>query len=190
MRGWGALALSVCVAALGCRGETVNAPASEDATADTDAASPAAGELLANSGFELGCTGWGTAEANAEDSTTARSGTRSCRVCGTSDAYFFFQEIAGPFEPGAQYAAEAWLRADPGEAGVAPDPRSRLECFDEGNNQIFATESSALGLDATWKRTSTLITVKPGTHTLSFSLWSHGAGTCFLIDDASVRRLP
>lgn len=189
MGGLRAFALFVCLAALGCRGETVGAPPSEDAAADTDAGSPTAGELLANPGFELGCTGWGTAEANAEDSTIARTGAGSCRVCGKSDAYFFFHELAGPFEPGAQYIAEAWLRADPGEAGVAPDPKSRLECFDEANNQILATESAALALDATWKRTSVLITVKPGTHTLGFTLWSHGNGTCFLIDDASVRRL-
>lgn len=104
-------------------------------------------------------------------------------------AYFFSQAVEG-VAVGTKYLGEAWLRADDGAAGVAPDPTGRLELLDKNMDQIDIAEVGTLALDKTWKRTSALITVKPGTDKLRLEFWSHGPGTCFLIDDASLRVVP
>lgn len=193
--GWG-LCVAACVSAwLGCRGETVDSPTVDDAgsVADSaDAASVAGPELLDNPGFELGCAGWIPAEATAEESSVARTGSRSCRVCGwsTVDAYFFGQIKTGTFVEGTKYLGEMWLRADPGDAAVAPDPMLRLELIDKDDNQIAANDQGAIGLDSTWKRATTLITITKGTAKVRLEVWSHGGGTCFLVDDASLRVIP
>lgn len=173
----------------------MDSPTTDDAGvgADSaDAASIAGPELLDNPGFELGCAGWSPAEAAAEESTVARTGSRSCRVCGwsTVGAYFFGQSKTGTFVEGAQYLGEVWLRADPGDAAVAPDPILRLELIDKDNNQIGAYDQGAVALDATWKRATALIKIANGTARLNLEMWSHGGGTCFLVDDASLKLLP
>jgi len=170
---------------LGCRGETVDAQTS--ASADTG---PGAGvELLNNADFELGCGGWEAAEANAEESTVARNGARSCLVCGrpTVDTFWFGQVKEGPFVEGTTYVAEGFLRAPDGDAGIAPDPMARLELLDDDWNQVHVIDTGSLTLDGTWKRVSNLVTIKPGTKRLRLEFWSHGKGPCFLVDDASLR---
>ncbi len=185
---------------LGCRGEEVEPIPSADGGVDTattadigappdaDADTASAGlELLQNPGFELGCGGWETAESTADESTVSRTGS-ACRICGTvsGSSFFYAQFVPGAFVEGTQYFGEAWLRADDGDSGTGANPVLRLELVDKDFNQIDSVEGNRPSLDGTWRRSTSLIRIKPGTIGMRLELQSQNGRACYLVDDASL----
>lgn len=169
-------------------GAPVDSAVSDTSTPDGGAS----GELLSsNPGFE-GCTGWSTTDASASESTLGRTG-HSCRVCGNMGVYEYGlrQTIFMKAAPGTKLLAEAWIRADGGDGGVAPDPKGTVTLFDVGGTSVQGVDGSPISPDSTWRKVSVPVTVTPSTVAqIDVIFGSHQGGTCFLVDDASLRVVP
>lgn len=197
------------VTTLGCQGEPVE-PAQADTGSDTSAAevmpsdsgstdSPATDavadapeELLKNPGFELGCSGWRGLYATAEESSIARTGSKSCRVCATTgtDSFIFIQDLP-PAVVGAQYYGEAWLRTDPGDGGVPPDPRAKIVVLNSESTELQTAEGPAAALTSEWKKVTALLVAKQAGNSMLMTVESHGVyPLCFLVDDVSMHLVP
>jgi hypothetical protein len=163
-----------------------------DAGEPADASDDSGGNLLENAGFELGCGGWDLNGASAVADGLSRTGTRSCLVCATADASVVEIDQTVNAVPGAAYTAEAWLRA-PDMDGAAP-AAIFLGMGVEDATQMLIDPKEAPGpvlSKASWTFASTsLPRVQDGGVTLTFSILSRRAGSCFLIDDAVLRRTP
>lgn len=174
---------------LACKGEEVESSQADASTETSDAGSP---ELLKNPGFELGCAGWNTYNATAEESTTAHGGSRSCRVCGLAGEYDFglWQPMTAP-AIGKTYVGEAWVRTAPDDAGAAVTPHLSISTHTSDTAPVVEEDLGPnVPLDSTWRRASSLLTITKSSVEMRFSLRALTGGTCFLVDDASLRIAP
>ena len=153
--------------------------------------------LLADSSFESGCS-WSSFQGSiATESPTARTGTKSCRVCASPSTPDYYPGgdpfTGGPPVVGATYRATAWVRTAPGSA----TPPGALLFVRATNSSPFAsidqanTPKPGLPFTATWQKLQVSFTstapagqmdIFVGTDTL--------VGSCFLIDDVWLEKLP
>ncbi|MDB4935498.1 MAG: hypothetical protein JWP87_2470 [Labilithrix sp.] len=146
--------------------------------------------------FEDGtCAPWNSYQGTIGPSTTAHTGTRSCRACAKPSTTDIFSAddtgAPGPAIVGATYRAEGWVRTSPGDP-APPFVRLVLRNFKYQGNTFVDLESGdspKLPIDATWMKFEVVLTVtKAGT--LNVYLPGDAAtGACFLLDDVVVQRI-
>jgi hypothetical protein len=170
-----------------------------DARADADAADPdphVGPNLLADHSFESGCT-WDAFQGTKATDTTARTGTKSCRICtldSTTD-YFTGQDPFSAPAPvvGATYRAIAWVRTAPG-AAVPPGPVLNVRSTNSAPFTAIEGAASAnpgIPFTDTWQRVEvTMKATKPAQQMDIFVGSNTVTGGCFLVDDVWLERLP
>jgi hypothetical protein len=172
-----------------------DAPATTDAGADAD--THVGPNLLDESSFESGCTWNGFQGTSATDSTTAHTGTKSCRVCTspfTTD-YFTGNSHYTNTAPavGATYRAVAWVRTAPG-AAVPPNAVLNLRTLDPSpftGIEAIATAATGSPLTDTWRSLEITLAVTKAAATMDvFVATNTVPGSCFLIDDVWLEKLP
>jgi hypothetical protein len=185
----------------GDSGPPTDAPSTDVATADAatidgpseDAPSTDAGRvnLFQNGDFELGCASWTATDSDPDIDTTARSPTRSCRVCSNASVgYALLGNAPVTAAPGARYVAEAYLRAAP-DASIAMGMKATLLLTQgpTGGTVESGQQTSGPMLDNTWRLITAFIVITQDAGTnLRLDLASGTAGSCFLIDDAVLYR--
>jgi hypothetical protein len=155
-----------------------------------DAGSDAGVEsLLRNGDFEQGCSIWQEYESEISTEVPGRSGG-ACRVCVTNSAYYYIrQRIDGPFEIGQQYVASAWIR----ETELPNHPVGIvLEVTNTSDVTVDYADGAERALTNEWKEVTTQLELtSPSGVTMFMRVGaSFAAGeSCFLIDDATLRRL-
>jgi hypothetical protein len=175
-----------------------DAGGSADASADgasetsTTADAPFSAGLFQNGDFELGCAGWQDYYSNLSEDALARTGSKSCRVCrASSDFYYLAQDIGRALLPGERYVASAWVRSVDGTA--APGIEVVMETKDSASATVQHTESSGTTTSPTWTKVTGLLTVDSdagvGLHARFGSEFA-SPGSCFLVDDATLEKLP
>lgn len=164
--------------------------------------------LLANPGFESGCSGgWGFRVdpfGKADQQPGARGGALACEVCSTAFVpssgqpagyiYVYEQKLTVDAEPGDVFEGEIWHRREIDDDNKAPDwVVASLELVSEVDGGVVEGAKSAQeSLGDTWKVTSTRLEVKSGGKALRFSvaMWRSSADTtCALFDDARVAKV-
>lgn len=163
-----------------------------DGSADaTDGGALPAG-LISNGGFEssTGATcapGWAPGNSVATVDTTARTGSRSCKVCnnGSGDAFAIVAVL--PYQPG-QWVLTAHLRQPPAGTTAAG---ARVDIAYRTSDGVYAggkRSDSSLGSDwtpAQASATSNDMTIA----TVAFEIGGTGPnGACVLVDDVSVEH--
>lgn len=146
------------------------------------------GSLVQLGGFELeACGGWTKNGATAVSDATARSGSRSCRICRevSPGVFGIFQVLDGV--PAGNYVAEAWVRATP-EAGLGSTYLGLQGVDTDGAFVGDAQETSTSFVD-TWKKVTTSIAY-PGGKGLAVSLTVRDGDACMLVDDVAVTKAP
>lgn len=153
--------------------------------------------LLADSSFESGCT-WNSFQGTiATESGTARTGTKSCRVCAaasTPDYYTGGDPFTGGAPiVGATYRATAWVRTAPG----AVTPPGAIFFVRASNAVPFTTIDSAntpqprLRFTATWQKLELSLTSTAPAGSMDIFVGTDTAvGSCFLLDDVWLEKLP
>lgn len=169
-----------------------------DAAADAgpDADTHVGPNLLDDSSFENGCTWMGYQGVSTTDST-ARTGTKSCRICTAPLTTDYFTGNSNPTGTapviGAKYHAVAWIRRASG-AAVPPGAALNVRTF---NPSPFTTVESTSTLPSvipftdTWQRLDVTLTVTQAAATIDVYIGTDTApGACFLIDDVWLEKLP
>lgn len=169
------------------------------ATADADGGTVAGVNIHPQSTFETADAacgpGWGTYQSSLEKNAVAHGGTASCRVCMNSGILDFYTAddggSSGATTLGVRYRAEAWVRTAPGFPSPGPG-RLFLRNFKVtgGFEDLESKSSDAVMLDFNWRLVSTeLLITKPGGVINVFIGMDAVAGSCFLIDDVTLRRV-
>lgn len=142
--------------------------------------------------FESGCYPWSSYGGTVSESSVARSGVGSCRVCtnDTTTQPFSIDDNGspGPTVVGATYRVEGWARTAPGSP--APAAASMLLRNVSPTAILEVAGSQERPLTAEWQRfESTLTVAHPGgaINALFFGVYRPSA--CFLVDDVVLRRI-
>jgi hypothetical protein len=200
-----AIAVGAAAVALACVGENpdVEAPHADasnpDATGGPDAAAgdamtdaPIGGGLFSNADFELGCAAWQDYYSSVTEDTVARSGSRSCRVCKGGTAYYFIQQsVSRPLLPGERYFASAWVRTVDGTP--AEPVGAVMQTRDRASVTIDYAESARISISGDWSRVTGLLSIGSDAGEVIDVRFGSSFATdpnCFLIDDASLEKLP
>jgi hypothetical protein len=174
---------------------TVGSDGSPDGTSQGDAATDA-GNLLLNGDFSAACAAWTNNESmsSPDPNNTRTPGSMSCRVCATVDAgvYNIFQTVAITSAPGERLTAEAYVREAPGNVSDTP---METQISNQDSNDALLEETYIPGappFGTEWKRIGGTLLVSDGGAkvTVAFGSSVAGSGTCFLIDDAVLRKGP
>ena len=203
MRTLSVVAVTVIVATLGaCVGdepETIPPAGSSGTTGTTDggpsteAGSGAVGDAVTSDGFEDGCGRWHSSSSNLTKDATARSGPSSCRVCfsGAEASFDVALRHEVVLDPGSRYTATIWIRTAP-DKPPGGSMLIGLRSEDAALSTIEEGASQGPPLTDTWQEaTATLDVSKPGGSRLLLLVASQSVpdpGSCFLIDDAEIRR--
>ena len=175
----------------------------QEATADATAADAphvadthAGPNLIADGAFEQGCS-WGAYEGTATTDSTARTGTKSCRICTTPTTQDAFTGqdpfTAPPPVIGATYHAVAWVRTAPG-AALPPGLSIHVRSSNPMPFQAIESDASAqpgLVVTDTWQKLE--ISLKTTMNAAEMDVFVGSAtapGACFLLDDVWLERLP
>jgi hypothetical protein len=120
------------------------------------------------------------------------SGTKSCKACITVGGTSVLENSAQvTFAAGDTFIAEAWLRNASG--GVEPTSTSLHVQLDSAGGVLFAgPETAAPPLSGTFVQVQAQAIAPDAGDGASFRLriMSGATGSCFLIDDAVLRRGP
>jgi hypothetical protein len=158
-----------------------------------DAAAPFDPGFLHNGDFELGCVSWNDYYSEIRSEPVGRSGTRSCRVCRSGvDYYYLAQDVSRPFVPGERYLATVWIRqTDDQPTG---DIHIVMELHDDASATVDLEEGSRTTATGTWTEVSAVLQISAtsGTNLVvrAGASYSSAADECFLVDDASLHKLP
>ncbi len=174
--------------------DSTTTDATTDAAADAD--THLGPNLLDDSSFEDECT-WNGYQGTRSTDSTARTGTKSCRICTaplTTD-YFTGNSLFTAAAPvvGATYHAVAWVRAAPGAAlppGAVLNLRTLYPSPFTGVERA-STSPSLTPLTDTWQRMEiTLAVTKPAAQMDGYVGSDTAPGACFLVDDVWLEKLP
>jgi len=173
----------------------------KDASPATDAAPDAdthvGPNLIEDSTFETkGCT-WRSFQGTIATDSTARSGTKSCRVCpspSTTDYFTGGDPFSAPAPTiGTTYHASAWVRTAPGAA----TPPGAIFFMRTSNATPFtqveglSTDTAVLPFTDTWQKMELTLKVTKAAEQMDIFVGTDTApGACFLIDDVWLERLP
>jgi hypothetical protein len=151
-----------------------------------------AANLVANGGFEDGCSDWFSSSATLTSDTTARSGAKSCRVCrnGSEAGYYVHRSVGGAAKPGERFGATAWIRAADGSPAGSGFTIA-LRGIDALESPLEAASGQAAVPSATWQEATVSFEVtKEGTSHLTVDIGAEAGpdGSCFLVDDVAVFR--
>jgi hypothetical protein len=179
-------------------GTPTDATATDSTTTDgaADADTHVAPNLLDESSFENGCTWNGFQGSSATDTATARTGTKSCRICTspTTADYFTgnsnFTDV-GPVV-GATYHAVGWVRSAPGAAAPPGGVRLTFRTLDPVPfTPIEGSATPFISFTAAWQKLEVSFTVtKPAANMDVYIATDTAPGACFLIDDVWLEKLP
>jgi hypothetical protein len=149
--------------------------------------------LATNGGFEDGAGGCGvnwTGDAITR-STTARTGSASCEVCGPTQSGYSITQVASiaAVVPGASYYAEAWIHAPVDDAGAAdPSVQLFLTMNDGAGTYIAGSTSAVLPASGTWTMLNATHVAEGNAATATVTVNGSAMKDCFLIDDVLVVR--
>lgn len=146
-------------------------------------------DRVVNGGFEAGLGGWEVYQAELSISEAARSGEQAALVCGLAgqDTYTIgdIPNSVREAAVGEVFEARAWVRAAPD----GPTPVMTIVLREPPVDADIETRSTGLAIDDTWRE----LVVEHTTETTNgLGTLVHAAaaeeGTCFLVDDVSIRR--
>lgn len=179
----------------GPTGDAAAAPDGTDGTAPDTHVGP---NLISNGTFETGCAPWGAFQGTIVEDSTARTGSKSCRICTkpTTTDYFTAGDgyTAGPPIVGATYHGVAWVRTAP---GAATPPGIYLHMRTSNATPTFvglegpSTPDPGIPIDATWKKIE--LTMKPTMAAQQMDIFIgsvHQPNVCFLLDDVWFEKVP
>lgn len=175
----------------GAEGSTTADVASPDAGADADLPG---GSLLTNGNFELGCLGWSGLAAALVEEPSGRAG-KACRVCKNErQAYYYVkQELEGPIAKGDRFIARAYVRATTDKP--APSVEVLVVAKNQASVEVDRTQVGNTSATTVFQEVSGLHVTKSSEGvTLVVQFGVNYVGTddesCFVIDDATLSRLP
>jgi hypothetical protein len=179
--------------------------AASDADATTDAATDAATDDGAGAPPNLVETGdfedptvtecgppWMGFQGTLDRTSEAHSGTGACKVCGSPGAAVYTIdgfEVAGP-KIGETYVASAWVRAAPGSPSAG---RFVLHIrLRRGGVLADGAKPADVSLTSTWQRVEVKLELSDTPDALNVygAANDAAAGSCFLIDDIALVRVP
>ena len=151
--------------------------------------------LLEDSSFETSCSSFSAFQGSAVSDPTARTGSRSCRVCTDPPPVdYFTADAKATVSPtrGATYHAVAWVRTAP---GAATPPSINISARTYSNPPFQAIESttspSPVVPTSTWQKVETTLTIAKAAPEMDIFVGTGSApGACFLLDDFWLEKLP
>lgn len=175
-------------------GAASDAPTTTDAPPDAD--THVGPNLLDDSSFEGDCT-WNGFQGISSSDPTARTGSKSCRICTspTTTDYFTGNSHYTSAAPliGATYRAVAWVRKAPGAPSPGPAILNLRTLTPSPFTSIenTATDLPGLTLTDTWQRLEILMLVTKSASNMDVYVGVDTApNSCFLIDDVWLEKLP
>lgn len=147
--------------------------------------------LVVNGTCDNDTSAWQPFQATVSLSTTARTGSHSCKICGAGMIDFTMDDIdptVPTADPGDSFLGEAWVRTAPGEAPpsvVFLEIRDATTFFGEASNMPMVTD--------TWQPVTLTHEVRDTTQPVEVFLAGHtpapATNPCFLVDDISLVRV-
>jgi len=150
--------------------------------------------LLPSGGFEDGCGTWAGFQATLSSDPTARTGSKSCRICmdpGVDDVFSASDDGAIEHPPiGALFRAEAWVRTAPG-AAAPPDAALLARTFNAAPfTEIEKNQGASSAVGETWSKVEATLKINLVADRFHVSVGASAApGACFLVDDVVVERV-
>jgi hypothetical protein len=191
-------ALLILVAVSACVGDDPPTPSTTTTPVDGGSSGgPADTGLVENGSFENGCGEplFSSNGAITPDSTTAKTGGKSCKLCrtpGGEPSLYFYARLDVQPKVGEVYEVSAWMRKAPGiESGG--DGEIAIGGLDVNGSQNGDSGSGA-GLSAitdTWKEAKATWTVARDDGVkvrVVVGLPAAADNVCFLVDDLSVKK--
>lgn len=135
---------------------------------------------------------YGGQSSTLSTDTTARNGTRSCRVCSSAVAEYFTLDPDGSGYAdaldGQVFLGEAWVRKAPGGA-LAPTSVRVVQRVYQGGSQLRLDGSNAIVPTDEWQKVDLRFTAgQPGRIELYVEARPATGMECFLVDDLRLVR--